>query len=816
LSKQDIQEKLAGVVERVTFHNEQNGWSVLKVSPFREPHKLVTVLIHQAKVFAGATIEFRGNWINHPKYGEQFKATDAIEKKPADSSAMEKYLGSGLIKGVGPFIAKKIVGHFKENTLEIFENRIDELLEVPGIAGKKLLTIKSSWEEHKAIRDVMIFLQKYGISTLFATKIFKTYGDRSIRIVTQNPYRLAHDIYGIGFFSADKIALSLGFDRLGVARIGAGIRQVLASSRDEGHCYLKIEQITSEIKELLREEIDDAIILEVIELLHSSKEIMLRMIDSPCYYSKSLYYDELTVSEKVSKMVSSQVVVDSARIENWVGRYCTKNTINLSDEQKKAVCGIPSHSISILTGGPGCGKTTCTKALVNLLEAMRKKVLLAAPTGRASQRMSEVIGMEAKTIHRLLEWIPAIGNFKRNEGLPLEADFIIVDEVSMLDINLAASLFKAIPKQAQLLLIGDPDQLPAVGAGNVIADLLASGKVPKYQLTKIFRQAEASSIIRFAHEMNTGKIPAIRSPIAMPDAFHKGIDCLFVDADEATREQIAFIQKAKYAIKKALQNGVELDSLLIPEEVTAESVRMPLLTIPDKFRHVDLERLAETETTTEELAEILKTIHPWSTIHYGQTALDTVLHLYTKTIPEWLGKKVEIQVLTPQIRGTLGTLNLNASLQRLCNPPSEEKREIVMGERILRNGDRVIQTRNNYDLNVFNGDIGRITSIDNSELTCEVTFSGLEERIVKYTKEDLSELSLAYTITIHKSQGSEFETIIIPVLGQHFNMLFRNLMYTGLTRARKLAIFVGSRKAFAMAIGKIDNRKRQTALSSLI
>lgn len=840
-------EKLIGIVERVTFHNEENGWSVLKVSSFKDPSKLATVLVHQAKVYAGSTMEFWGAWGHHPKHGEQFKAIKVIEKKPATAAALEKYLGSGLIKGVGPAIAKRIVSFFKDKTLEVFESNIEELMQVPGIAEKKLEQIKISWEEHRAVRDVMIFLQGHGISTLFATKIYKAYGNKAIMIVSENPYRLAHDIYGIGFFSADKIALSIGFDRVGVLRIEAGIKHVLASSREEGHCFLTETQIISNTLDLLQEQIEEEKIYLVLQNLLLSDQIKSRerhsgqeqeRIKEICYYSNGLYFDELTTANKVKKILTLKVQSDKARIASWVDRYCNKHSIALSDEQKAAVCGIPTNSLSILTGGPGVGKTTCTKVLAQLLVAMNLHVTLAAPTGRAAQRMSEVIGIEAKTIHRLLEWAPDKNGFKKDEKDPLKTDFLIVDETSMLDISLSASLLKALPENVQVLFIGDPDQLPAVGAGNVLSDLLNTSKVPRFQLTKVFRQAEASSIIRFAHEINSGSVPKIVSAIKEPDGFKNGHDCLFMDADEATQDQIKFIQRAKYALRQVksknqdhllqmgenfvgkLQKGqdgeLEIDELFIPVDVTEESVKAPILRIPEKFRHVDLAELANADSGIEELRTVLKSIHPWSAIHFGLTAVDTILRLYTKSIPQWFGTNVEIQILSPQVRGTLGTLNLNESIQRACNPESPHKKQIKIGEKIFRFGDRVIQTRNNYDLGVFNGDIGRITDLDTQDLSIEVTFSGGDSKVVLFEKEDLSELALAYSITIHKSQGSEFPVVIIPIMGQHFNMLFRNLIYTGLTRAKKLAIFVGSRKALAMAIQKIDNRKRQTALTELI
>ncbi len=835
--------KLSGIVERITFHNPENGWTVMKVTPFKDPTKQVTVLIHQVKVFAGATMEFYGSYTHHIKHGEQFKALKAIEKKPATTAALEKYLGSGLIKGIGPAIAKRVVTYFKDKTLDIFEQNINELMDVPGIAEKKLYQIKTSWEEHRSIRDVMIFLQGHGISTLFATKIYKTYGDKAIQTVSNNPYRLAHDIYGIGFFSADRIALSMGFEKTGIPRIEAGIKHILSASREDGHCFLTEPQTVGQIPELLRETIPaDKVVLVLQDLLKTNQVKLRKLLRDQekvlCYYSNSLYFDELTTAQLIQKMLPIQHEVDQKRVQQWVQRYCQEHNTQLSDEQHAAVCGIASQSFAILTGGPGCGKTTTTKVLFKLLQAMKKHVLLAAPTGRAAQRMTEVIGSEAKTIHRLLEWLPQKGGFKKDSKDPLDCDFLILDETSMLDISLTAALLQAIPKNCQILFIGDPDQLPAVGAGDVLSDLLKSKNIVRYNLTKVFRQAQASTIIRYAHEINSGVVPKIISPLADLQAFAKGNDCLFVDADEATQDQIKFIKRAKYTIENIKINseqallksgdewlgkiqsdtkgGIDIDRFYKPDLVNEATVRSPVLEIPDKFKHVDLAKLAYTQNDIEELKQVLKNIHPWSSINYGLTALDTIVRLYTKTIPEWLGPNVEIQVLTPQVRGTVGTININSCLQNISNPMASHKAQLLIGDKILRVGDRVIQTRNNYNLGVFNGDIGKIKTIDSEEMSCEVEFSGGEMRSVVFAKDDLSELSLAYAITVHKSQGSEFQAVIIPVMGQHYNMLFRNLIYTGLTRAKKLAVFVGTRKAFAMAVQQIDNRKRQTALSDLI
>lgn len=831
--------RLSGIVERVTFHSVENGWSVLKVSLFNEPQKLATVVIHQAKVFAGSSMEFWGSWIHHPKHGQQFKAYEAIEKKPATSAALEKYLGSGLIRGVGPKTAVKIVKFFKDRTLSVFEHSIDELLNVPGIAEKKLIDIRTSWQEHKAIRDVMIFLQGYGISTLFAVKIFKTYGNDSISIVSKNPYRLAKDIYGIGFFSADKIALSMGFERNGIPRVEAGIKHVLAASREEGHCYLTEEQILGNTTTLL-EILDSGQIALSLKAMIEINEIKQRLLldlenrKVAAYYSKTLYFDEKFVADQISAWAKTPIQSDRQRLEKWVDSYCSKFEIALSDEQKASVVGIASYPFSILTGGPGCGKTTTTKVLVQLLQAMKKHVVLAAPTGRAAQRMSDVIGKEAKTIHRLLEWAPEKNGFKRCEENPLKLDVLIIDECSMLDISLAASLLKAIPPSAQILFIGDPDQLPSVGAGNVLFDLLQAKPVHSFRLTKVFRQAEESMIIRFAHQINTGQVPQIESPFHKPQLWKEKAGCLFIDAEEATREQIQFLHKAKVALQRTAATGEEqvlqvedkvagvlrredenllIDQLLVQEFKDSSEVQAPIFTIPKKFQHVDLLKLHKASGDIEELKTLIKSVHPWSALHYGMTGVDTVLRLFTKTIPEYFGKDTEIQILTPQVRGSLGTLNLNGAIQNAINPEQAMRKQIKVGERIYREGDRIIQTRNNYDLGVYNGDIGRIRTIDLENYSCLIQFGKLD---VQYEREDLTEINLAYAITIHKSQGSEFSAVIIPVTTQHFKMLFRNLIYTGLTRAKYLCVFVGSRKALAMAIKQIDNRKRQTALTQLI
>ncbi len=816
-----ITERVRGIVDRVTFHNADNGWTVLRVTPFDHPHQQETVIVHQTKVFAGATMEFFGSWTINPKYGRQFNATRAVEHRPATSAALEKYLGSGLIKGVGPKTAKKIVRYFCRQTIDIFENEIERLKEVPGIAEKKLAMISAAWTEHRAIRDVMMFLQSHGISTLFAVRIYKEYGDDAIAWVTADPYRLARDFYGIGFFSADKVALSIGLARDSRQRVMAAISHVLAASREFGHCYLTDDQILSQVNELLELDVSPRI-PDLLREMEASGQLKVRETQAHgdrtlrCYYARSLYYDELAVARKIAGMTGT-VSVDRQRVERWIDTFCQANRIRLSDEQAAAVQGIVERPFSVLTGGPGVGKTTTTLVLVKLLEAMACRVLLAAPTGRAAQRMTDVIGRESKTIHRLLEW--QINGFKRSEEFPLEADFLIVDECSMLDINLTAALLKAVPEGCQVLFIGDADQLPSVGAGNVLSDIIASECIRCFRLTQIFRQAAQSLIIRYAHQINAGELPYIDSPFEKPAVWTNGADCFFLDSDEATQAQLGFVARVKRHFADHLHEDPAIRP--IPDNPYEFRIGEPVvpyeteLTIPKPFEHVDLEQVLQAKTQVAELVAVLKKVHPWSSLHYGLAATDIIRKLYLEWIPKYVGRDSEIQILSPMTRGSLGTLSLNAMIQESANPPMAGTPQLQVGERIFRIGDRVIHRRNNYDLGVFNGDIGQITTIDNEALTLTVAFHP-DGRQVDYQRDDIVELDLAYAITIHKSQGSEFETVIIPVLTQHFKMLFRNLIYTGLTRARRLAILVGTRKAMAMAVRNQDTSRRQTMLEELL
>jgi exodeoxyribonuclease V alpha subunit len=682
--------------------------------------------------------------------------------------------------------------------------------------------ISKAWTEHQEIRNVMLFLQSHQISTLFAVKIYKTYGNEAIDIVKTNPYRLAEDIYGIGFFSADKVALSLGLQPDAPERIQAAIHHVLQSAREEGHCYLTQEQVTTGVAELLSLPNESAIDA-TLQRLEQKGELMIRRLPDgkgtlqKCFYAHSLYFDEQYIATKAKQLVTLPVAIHKEILEEQLDLYCGFHRLTLSEEQRSSVLQIAATRLSILTGGPGCGKTTTTRALVGLLQRLGKNVLLAAPTGRAAQRMSEVIGVEAKTIHRLLEWDPAKGGFKRGEHSPLNTDVLILDECSMLDVHLAAAVLRAVSLDTQVVLIGDADQLPAVGAGNVLQDLVSSGVVPSHRLTKVFRQAAQSLIISYAHEINKGEVPRIESPFHKPQAWQQGIDCLFIDSEEATQEQLRFIAKVKQQAGEPSKGQAPVSNLLEEPDAADQYTNESSFSLPVRFSHVDLDALLRAEGHTEELKQVLRRVHPWSSLHYGLSAAAMVERLYRETIPKYLGRGVEVQILSPMTKGSLGTASLNSLIQESVNGAREGKGQLSVGGRVFREGDRVIQKRNNYDLGVFNGDIGVVTAVESEALELVVSFpAGKEQKEVTYAKEHLLELDLAYAITVHKAQGSEFEAIIIPIVSQHFNLLFRNLVYTGITRAKRLVVFVGTRKALTMAIGKQTTTLRQTALAYLL
>lgn len=719
------QEQLQGVIERLTFHSEASGYTVARLKASGESD-LITIVGNFANIQPGQTLQLTGCWKEHSQYGLQFQVDRYHETKPATLTGLEKYLGSGLIKGVGPVTAKRIVAYFGLETLDVIEHQIERLIEVPGIAKKRVKLIQTAWETQKSIKEVMIFLQSHGVSTTYAVKIYKQYGNRSIEQVTENPYQLAHDVYGIGFITADTIARNLGVAPDSEFRYRSGLLHVLTTAAEDGHCFLpQSDLVTLAVQQLaLADHQPQPEQFQALIPAMASKEELIIDHDGegqPICYSPAFFYAEKSLAERVKLLLSQPLHVDLSRVQNWIERFTEKTRVKLSDQQRQAVEMAASHRVFVLTGGPGCGKTFTTRAIAALWKAMGKSIALASPTGRAAQRLSEMAGMEAKTIHRLLEFDPKNFSFKRNADNPIPAEAIAIDESSMLDLFLANSLLKAIALDTQLLLIGDVDQLPSVGPGSVLRDLIASGQVPAVKLTQVFRQAQRSKIIQNAHAINQGRYPNLESVSDCPQS-----DCLYLEMSEP---------------EHGVQGIQDLISYLVPS-------------------------LGFNPVT-------------------------------------------DVQVLCPMTRGDVGTRNLNAVLQQLLNPPDPQKAELARGGAILRVGDRIIQKKNDYGRDVFNGDMGVIAAIDLEAQEVVVEFAN---RQVEYDYADLDEIALAWAITVHKSQGSEYPVVILPLFMQSYAMLSRNLLYTGLTRAKRLAILVGTQKAISLAIRQIKDRERNTLL----
>jgi exodeoxyribonuclease V alpha subunit len=722
-------EHLQGVVERVTFHSEESGYTVLR---FHVPGErdLVTIVGRFPEVHAGQTLRLSGVFCEHPKYGRQFHCLHAQEMKPATLTGLEKYLGSGLIKGIGPVTAKRIVTHFGLETLDVIEQSCSRLSEVPGIGHKRVAMIEAAWAAQKAIKEVMLFLQGHGVSTTYAVKIYKQYGDQAIQVVSQNPYQLAADIYGIGFVTADAIARNLGIEPSSDFRYQAGILHVLSLASEEGHCFLPVPKLVEGATKRLAlpdAPVDPTRIEALIDSMAREQQLIVEqgyadLAEQQICYAPAFYHTEDALARRLAAFASTPVSVELQKVERWIDRYTQKRDISLSEAQRHAVELAASSRLLVLTGGPGTGKTFTTRTIVALWKAMGKSILLAAPTGRAAQRLAELTGVEAKTIHRMLVFDPGSRKFRHDEDHPLEAQAFVVDETSMLDLFLAHSLFKAIPPDAQVLLVGDIDQLPSVGPGMVLRDLIASEQIPVVRLTEIFRQAAESHIVTNAHRINAGQFPRLT-----PTTRFAASDCLWLEASE------------------------------------------PAL------------------------------------------GAEGIVHLVTDYLPKHgIDPVKEVQVLCPTTRGEAGTRQLNTMLQQVLNPRASGKTELVRGGSVLRVGDRVIQQVNDYTREVFNGDLGTISRIDLEEQEAVVRFA---EREVSYDYADLSELTLAWAITVHKSQGSEFPTVLLPLFLQQYLLLSRNLVYTGLTRAKQRAILIGPTKAIGLAINRVMDRQRYTALA---
>ncbi len=710
---------LQGAVERITFHNTENGYTVARVATNRG---LVTVVGTMAGLHVGASVEMQGDWGLHPKFGQQFKVTSYRMVLPATIKGIERYLGSGLIKGIGPVTARRIVQHFGNQALDIIDREPHRLADVPGVGKKRVKMIQEAWVEQRQIKEVMVFLQGHGVSTGLAVKIYKHYGDSALSVLQKDPYLLQQDIHGIGFLTADKIARALGLPHDSPERVAAGVAYILEQDTYDGHVFTPLESLIDRAAQLLAVATD--LVAEIIVQMQARKHVQVDAVAGlAAVYLAPMYYAEVGIANRLQQLLQAPSALQPlfGRFD-WIQafRHLRQQLgVTLADAQMRGLKEALTQKVTVLTGGPGTGKTTTLRAIIQLLRAAKVPFVLAAPTGRAAKRMSEVTGVEAKTIHRLLEVSPDQGfRFQRNAENPLAAHMVIVDEASMLDVLLTNHLLKAIAPEAHLLLVGDVDQLPSVGAGNVLRDIIASGAAAVVPLQVIFRQAAHSNIITNAHRINQGKMPV-------------------------------FPKDAQ-------------DFFLFPRE--------------DK-----------------------------------EAAADMVVDLVARRIPaRFTIPSAEIQVLTPMHRGPLGVAALNQRLQALLNPPAAQKPERTQGGRVFRPGDRVMQTRNNYTLAVFNGDMGIITAIDLVMQSLTVVFDG---RAVRYDWASLDELTHAWAISVHKSQGSEFRAVVMPVHTTHYIMLQRNLIYTGVTRARQMVVLVGTRKAIAIAVRNNKVSERHTGLA---
>ena len=729
-------EHIRCIVERITYQNAENGYSVIKcrVKGYQD---LVTVVGYMPDVHVGSVLYLGGSWKMDGKYGRQFAVETFEETLPATVYGIEKYLGSGLIKGVGPKFAGRIVRQFGEATLEVIEADPDRLLEVPGIGKTRVERIKESWQEQKEIKNIMLFLQSHDVSTSHATRIYKTYGNESIQVVQENPYRLADDIWGIGFRTADTIAQKMGFDHEKYERLRSGLLYTLNKLSESGHCYATRDMLMKTGGELLA--VENNLLSITLDEMIRSEDVVTDSIPLPedapplsepetAIYLPPFYFSEAGTARRLAAIYNNRkgIRVNTEGLADRIGR---RTGMDYDQVQMQAILSAASSKVLVLTGGPGTGKTTTTLGIITAFREAGAKILLAAPTGRAAKRLSEASGMEAKTIHRLLEVKPPEG-YQKNEGNPLEGDVLILDECSMIDVMLMYNLLKAVPDTMTLILVGDIDQLPSVGAGNVLRDIIDSECFPVVRLTRIFRQARESRIIMNAHRINSGKMPDISNG--------KSSDFFFMDMEA-----------------RALKKGLN------PEE---------------------------------------------GGVLAGETA-EAVTELVSRQLPAYYKvPSSDIQVLIPMQRGLAGAGNLNQILQEKLNPRSPG---LGRGGSIYREGDRVMQIRNNYDKEVFNGDIGTVASVNQEERELTVCF---DDRNVAYDVSELDELVLAYAATIHKSQGSEYPIVVMPVLMNHFVMLQRNLIYTGITRAKKILVLLGTRKALNYAVRNVTVMKRNTML----
>lgn len=708
-------EALAGLVERVTYHNTENGFCVLRIKA-RGQRDLVTVVGHAASISAGEWVQLSGNWVNDRTHGLQFRAGFLKAAQPTTAEGIEKYLGSGMIRGIGPVYARKLVRAFGAAVFDLIEAEPDRLREVTGIGPKRAARIVAGWAEQKVIREIMLFLHANGVGTSRAVRIYKTYGANAVEVITENPYRLARDIRGIGFRTADIVAGKLGIEPTAMIRVRAGISFALAEATGEGHCGLPVAELTAQTAALI--EVPPTLIEAALELeLEAGDVVADTVAGQDCVFLAGLYRGEQNIAERLRTLASGPTpwpAIDAGRAIPWVE---SRTGLSLAPSQREAFRLALGSKVLVITGGPGVGKTTLVNSVLQVLRAKDVQVALCAPTGRAAKRLMDSTGLEARTIHRLLETDPRTGGFKRNEERPLDCQLLVVDETSMVDVPLMRALLRALPDEAALLLVGDVDQLPSVGPGQVLADIIGAGTLPVVRLTEVFRQAAQSQVIVNAHRINQGQMPELRQG--------QGSDFFFVDAAD-------------------------------PED----GVRKLLAVVRDRIP-----------------------------ARFGMNPVS------------------DVQVLCPMNRGGLGARSLNIELQKALNPPGELRVE-RFGWTFCP-GDKVMQVTNNYDREVYNGDLGVISGIDLEEGELTVRF---EEREVAYGFGELDELVLAYATTIHKAQGSEYPAVVIPLTTQHYPMLARNLLYTGVTRGKRLVVLVGQRRALTIAVRNRNTRRRWSKL----
>jgi len=710
-------ENLAGLVERVTFHNEENGFCVLRLKA-RGQRDLITVIGHAAMISAGEWVQAAGTWTNDRTHGLQFRAAFLKATPPTTLDGIERYLGSGMIRGIGAAYARRLVAAFGEAVFDVIEADPNRLREVEGIGPVRAARIAAGWAEQKVVREIMLFLHAHGVGTSRAVRIYKTYGAEAVAIISENPYRLARDIRGIGFKTADQIAAKLGIAKDAMVRVRAGVSYALAEAMDEGHCGLPEDDLLRTGAELLDVSVDRLIAALALEL-QDGTVVADTVGERRCIFLTSLYRAEQDIAKRVRDLAAGEPPWPEIDVDRAIPWLEARGGVTLAASQREALRLAAASKALVITGGPGVGKTTLVSSILKMLVAKGVAVALCAPTGRAAKRLTETTGVEAKTIHRLLETDPKNGGFRRDETNPLGCDLLVVDETSMVDVVLMKALVRALPARAALLLVGDVDQLPSVGPGQVLADIIDSGAVPVVRLTEVFRQAATSRVIVNAHRINAGQ---------MPEATPTGVD----------RSDFYVIDAAE------------------PEIAAAKILAVVRDRIPQAF------------------------------------GLDPVR---------------DVQVLCPMNRGGVGARSLNIELQKALNPPGE-----VRVERFgwtYAPGDKVMQIENDYDKEVFNGDLGIVAQIDLEAGDLVAIFDGRE---VVYGFGELDELVLAYATTIHKAQGSEYPAVVIPVMTQHYTMLARNLLYTGVTRGKKLVVLVGQRKAIAMAVRNGGQRRRWSKL----